>query len=103
MTLEESTESSADGNASSKPPSSAPRRPARWMRQDRRNLLVGLFFISPWLIGFVALYLYPALASLYYSFTDFRILQSPQWVGLANYAQLVGPAVLEVALQHAGT
>jgi multiple sugar transport system permease protein len=57
-------------------------------RQTRRDLRVGLLFVSPWLIGFVAFYLYPALASLYYSFTDFRILESPVWVGTANYATM---------------
>ena len=46
--------------------------------------------------------LYPALASLYYSFTNFKILQSPRWVGLDNYAALLrDPAVLEVDRQHA--
>ena len=54
----------------------------------RRNLVAGLLFISPWLVGFVAFYLYPALASLYYSFTDFKILEAPRWVGLDNYARL---------------
>ncbi|MGH2513734.1 MAG: carbohydrate ABC transporter permease, partial [Candidatus Limnocylindrales bacterium] len=58
-------------------------------RQTRRNLVVGLLFISPWLVGFLAFYLYPALASLYYSFTDFRILAAPHWIGLANYQQML--------------
>jgi multiple sugar transport system permease protein len=54
----------------------------------RRNLLAGILFISPWVLGFVAFYLYPAIASLYYSFTDFKILEAPRWVGLDNYAHL---------------
>ena len=33
----------------------------------------GLIYISPWLIGFLALQLYPFLASLYYSFTDYAM------------------------------
>ena len=57
-------------------------------RAERRNLRTGLLFISPWLVGFFAFTLYPALASLYYSFTDFKILQSPHWIGLNNYAEL---------------
>jgi multiple sugar transport system permease protein len=73
---------------------SAPARGGRvrWTRGTRRNLVVGLLFISPWLAGFLGFYLYPALASLYYSFTDFKILQAPNWVGLANYqAMLADP------------
>lgn len=56
---------------------------------ERANLRTGLLFISPWLVGFLAFSLYPALASLYYSFTDFRIFQSPEWIGLGNYTKLL--------------
>jgi multiple sugar transport system permease protein len=76
------------GGEDAKPPSTRLLRRPRWSRTDFRNLLLGLAFISPWLIGFFALTLYPALASLYYSFTDLKILQPPHWVGLDNYAQL---------------
>jgi len=61
----------------------------RLTRTERKNLRTGLLFISPWLIGFFAFTLYPALASLYYSFTNFKILQAPQWIGLGNYAELL--------------
>ena len=58
-------------------------------RAERKGLRTGLLFISPWLVGFVCFTLYPALASLYYSFTNFKILQTPRWVGLDNYANLL--------------
>lgn len=45
----------------------------------------GLFYISPWLIGFLGLQLYPFLASLYYSFTDYAMMGTPKWVGLENF------------------
>lgn len=61
----------------------------RLSRSERSNLRTGLLFISPWVVGFLAFNLYPALASLYYSFTDFKILQSPQWTGLGNYSKLL--------------
>ena len=65
------------------------RRARRFSKQTHRNLVLGLLFISPWLVGFLAFYLYPALASLYYSFTDFKILQAPNWVGLSNYQEML--------------
>ncbi|ECH9276447.1 sugar ABC transporter permease, partial [Salmonella enterica subsp. enterica] len=37
-------------------------------------------FISPWLIGFLVFALYPILASLYYSFTDYDIIHPPEFV-----------------------
>src|SRR5207253_1546107 len=51
----------------------------------RREAYQGILFISPWVIGFVAFTGYPMIASLYYSFTDYKILGSAHWVGLRNY------------------
>ena len=56
------------------------RRRSAWRRQ-----LVALAFMSPWIIGFCAFYVYPILASLYFSFTKYDILTNPVWVGLDNY------------------
>ena len=53
-----------------------------------RNTLVGLAFISPWLIGFVLLVAWPFAASLYWSFTRYDLLAEPQWVGAENYQRL---------------
>ncbi|HEY1126630.1 MAG TPA: sugar ABC transporter permease [Actinomycetota bacterium] len=41
--------------------------------------------MSPWILGFFAFILYPMLASLYFSFTRYNLLQPPEWVGLFNY------------------
>ena len=65
------------------------RRRRRLSAQTRRSLILGLLFISPWLVGFFAFYLYPALAALFYSFTDFKILAEPRFVGLANYQKML--------------
>ena len=46
-------------------------------------------FISPWIIGFLAFTAGPMLASLYFSLTDYNVLQPPTWVGLNNYQQIV--------------
>jgi multiple sugar transport system permease protein len=54
-----------------------------------RNLRNGLLFASPWLLGFLIFVLYPLLASLYYSFTDYNIIKPPQWVGLDNVRALL--------------
>ena len=62
-------------------------------RTERRGLRTGLLFISPWLVGFLGFTLYPAIASLYYSFTNFKILQEPKWIGLGNYSALVNDSL----------
>lgn len=58
-------------------------------RRERYNLAKGLLFISPWAIGFVAFTLGPIIASLYLSFTDYNIVQSPWWIGAENYQLLL--------------
>lgn len=69
-------------------------------RAERKNLRTGLLFISPWLVGFVAFNLYPAVASLYYSFTNFKILQDPRWIGLDNYTALVNDPIFWKSLTN---
>lgn len=51
--------------------------------------LAGLLFASPWFIGFTVFLLFPLLASLYNSFTEYTILTPPVWIGIENYANLL--------------
>jgi multiple sugar transport system permease protein len=62
------------------------RRAAR--RRTLRRLAIGLFFISPWLVHFLLLNLYPMAASLYYSLTVYSVLKPPVFIGLENYVDL---------------
>jgi multiple sugar transport system permease protein len=59
-----------------------------WSRRTRRQFTIGISFISLWIVGFLTFTLYPMLASLYYSFTEYHIRQPNIWIGLANYANL---------------
>jgi multiple sugar transport system permease protein len=61
---------------------------ARGRRRITSRTLSGYMFLTPWLIGFVGLTAGPILVSLYLSFTDFDLLQSPNWVGAANYVRI---------------
>lgn len=54
----------------------------------RRNA-VAYMFLTPWLIGFFALTLYPMVQSLYLSFTNYNMASNPQWIGLANYMRML--------------
>ncbi|MBX3141721.1 MAG: sugar ABC transporter permease [Trueperaceae bacterium] len=58
-------------------------------RRQRRDLWLGLAFVSPWLIGFVVFTVYPVLASLYFSFTDYNVVSAPRWIGARNYTDLI--------------
>ena len=58
-------------------------------RTERQQLLRGLAFLSPWLVGFAVFTLLPIGLSLYYSFCDFSLLQRPVFRGLENYRDIV--------------
>ena len=49
----------------------------------------GLFFASPFIIGFIIFTLGPLIASLYFSFTSYDVLNPPFWIGLQNYARML--------------
>ena len=51
----------------------------------RKENLVGYLLLSPWLFGFFAMWLIPSLISIYYSMTDFNLLNTPSFIGADNY------------------
>lgn len=69
-------------------------------QRRRRQSLLALLFLLPWIIGFLGLFLYPVGMSLYYSFTNYDILQPPQWIGLLNYAYMVHDPVFWQSLYN---
>ena len=63
-----------------------------------RSLLTGLAFISPAIIGFLAFAAWPIVMSLYYSFTNYNVLQPPDFVGLDNYRDLFSDRLFHTSL-----
>jgi putative chitobiose transport system permease protein len=57
-------------------------------------------FLVPALALLAVFVLYPILAVLYYSFTDYNIINPPVWVGLSNYGKLLADPVFWKALTH---
>lgn len=70
-------------------PGSQPAHPNAELR--RREGLIGLLFLSPWILGFLLLKIFPILAALVYSFTDFYMITPEQvkFVGLQNYVRFL--------------
>ena len=57
--------------------------------------------ISPWLVGFVALTLYPFFATLWWSCCHYDLLGQPRWVGLDNYRRLLSDLAQQGPLARA--
>ena len=66
----------------------APTIQRRRLSQNTRHTINGLLFASPWIFGLLVFWIYPTLASAYYSFTKFNGVKDPQWIGIANYVKL---------------
>lgn len=66
---------------------SVPSVPVPWTWRMRRYL--GLVFIAPWLIAFLAFDLIPTLSAFWYSFTNWDVLSGrSDWIGLDNYRRM---------------
>lgn len=64
------------------------RRLARGLGRSDREA-TGLALVAPFVVGLLVFTAWPILYSLYLSFTRYRVLGMPEWVGLSNYADIV--------------
>lgn len=69
-------------------------------RDERRRLRIGLTFVSPWLLGFVFLTVYPLLSIVYHSLCDWSVLMPASFVGLSNYHDLFTDELFWKALSN---
>jgi multiple sugar transport system permease protein len=69
-------------------PAAAKLRMTKKLKGSNHNNLAGYIFISPWLLGFLLLTVWPIIQSFYLSFTEYSLLESPTWTGTDNYANI---------------
>lgn len=53
-----------------------------------REAATGYALILPWLIGLIVWTIGPFIASFYLSFTEYKILTPPTWIGIDNYVEM---------------
>ena len=68
------------------------------MNNASRNNINALLFISPWILGFLMFTVGPMVMSLYYSFTEYNIINDPVWVGFKNYSVLFNDKLFWISL-----
>jgi multiple sugar transport system permease protein len=68
-------------------------------KEAGRDNKAGYLFLAPWLVGLVVITIGPMVASLYLSFTDYSLIQAPQWTGLENYVRMLNDARLHNSLK----
>jgi ABC-type sugar transport system permease subunit len=76
-------------------PSSSP------VAQAWRRYRAGIFFVLPALILYLLFMVYPFFRSIYFSLTNWNgVTAVKEWVGLANYRELIGDGLFWLSLQH---
>jgi len=65
-----------------------------------RRRLIPYLFLAPALVLLAVFVVYPIIAVIGYSFTDFDIVRPPVPVGLDNYRQLLADPTFWLAIQH---
>jgi multiple sugar transport system permease protein len=68
--------------------------------RERQNLRTGLGFCALWFVGLGVFTAYPVLASLFYSFCDYSVLQAPIWSGTENYQRMMSDKVFWISLKN---
>ncbi|USB31943.1 sugar ABC transporter permease [Paenibacillus sp. YPG26] len=58
----------------------------------------GLLMVAPYLVHFIVFVLGSLIASLYFSFSEYDILNPPKWTGLDNYTKLFNEPIFWKAL-----
>lgn len=59
-----------------------------WKKIWYSDNTVGYVFSLPFIFGFLAFILIPILVSIYYSVTNYKLGQTPEFIGLKNYMDL---------------
>jgi len=65
-------------------------RPSRMRRLLSSEAFTAYSFLAVPLLYFAAIRFYPIAYNIYLSFTDYQLIDAPQWVGLENYSWITG-------------
>jgi multiple sugar transport system permease protein len=65
-----------------------------------RHALTVASFMAPATVGIVVFFAYPLLSAVYFSFTKFDLLSTPEWVGLRNYRHMFADSFLSTAARN---
>lgn len=59
------------------------------LKREIKKTGIGVLFASPVIIGVLVFTFWPAVQSLYYSFTDYDLFNDASWIGLRNYEMIL--------------
>lgn len=68
----------------------------------RKKSLIALSMVTPFVLIFATFFLYPLIEMVRISFTDAPLIGEGNWVGLENYAKLLGDRLFVTSLKNNG-
>jgi multiple sugar transport system permease protein len=68
--------------------------------REKREAMEALGFLTPWIIGFVLFTAGPVIGSLVLSFFRWDVISSAEFIGLANYRELLRDPTLRLSLYN---
>jgi multiple sugar transport system permease protein len=74
----------------------------KWMkaRKLHDDTPWAMLMIAPNIIGFIMFMVFPILATLFYSFTEYDLIGAPTFIGLGNYIELVHDPIIATTLKN---
>lgn len=69
------------------------------MRNNRYLISVWLL-IGPFLATLIVFFLFAFIRTIFYSFTEYDLFNTPQWVGLQNYINIVSDPLFVISLRN---
>ncbi len=82
-----------------RPPGQKPDRRAGVGKASKQDNLAAYLFLTPWLLGLFVITVGPMVASLYLAFTDYNLIQAPEWIGLENFSRMLSDERLHNSLR----
>lgn len=76
----------------------APRARRRLTRTQRRDIMLGLLFVSPFLIGVLLFWVGPMLYSIFLTTQKWNMIAPPRFVGLRNVTKMLEDPLVRTAL-----
>lgn len=68
--------------------------------KNKNDVIMGYLYILPTFILICVFSVIPIFMNVYYSFTQFNVIQSPQWIGLANYLRMLKDQYISASLRN---
>lgn len=73
------------------------------LKRRQRQAIYGAIYILPSFLFIFAFSVIPIAMSVYFSFTKYNLVGSPQWIGFENYIKLASNSYLHAALRNTVT